>query len=84
MENPENIGLRVKIYNYLIGDGREDKKPKRTKKCIIKEKLKFQDYKNCLEATQLENKINNIEWNEIYEASLKKVIENSWKTRKWY
>ena len=30
------------------------KKTKGTKKCIIK--LKFKDYKNCLNATQLENK----------------------------
>ena len=28
-----------------------------TKKCVIKRKLKFKEYKNCLEATQLENKI---------------------------
>ena len=29
------------------------KKIKRHKKCLIKEKYKFADYKNCLEATQL-------------------------------
>ena len=27
-------------------------------KCVIKRKLKFENYKNYLEATQLENKIN--------------------------
>ena len=33
------------------------KKAKGTKKCIIKRKLKFQDYKNCLEAAaQIERK----------------------------
>ena len=31
---------------------------KDTKKCVIKGKLKFQDYKNCLEAAQIERKIN--------------------------
>ena len=31
---------------------------KNTKKCVIKGKLKFQDYKNCLEAAQIERKIN--------------------------
>ena len=31
----------------------EDKKAKATKKLIIKRKLKFQDYKNCLEAAQI-------------------------------
>ena len=33
------------------------KKQEGTKKCVIK-KLKFEDNKNCLEATQLENEIN--------------------------
>ena len=29
-------------------------KLKRQKKCVIKQKSKFEGYKNCLEATQLE------------------------------
>ena len=33
------------------------KKAKGTKKCVVKRKLKFEDYKHCLEPTQLENKI---------------------------
>ena len=28
--------LRAKTYTYLIDDGSEDKKPKGTKKCVIK------------------------------------------------
>ena len=57
------VGLRAKIYSYLIDDGSEDKKilKKKSKKCIknvIKRKLKFENFKNCLEATQLHNKIN--------------------------
>ena len=59
------VGLRVKTYSYLIDDGSEDEKAKGTIKCVIKRKLKFEDYKNCLEATQLENKINHLEKNEI-------------------
>ena len=31
------------------------------KKCAIKRKLKSENYKNCLEATQLETKINYLE-----------------------
>ena len=38
---------------------------KGTKKCVIKRKLKFENYKNCLEATQLENKINYVEKNKL-------------------
>ena len=32
------VGLRKKSYSYLIDDGREDKKAKGTKKCVIKRK----------------------------------------------
>ena len=32
----------------MIDDGKEDKKAKGTKKCIIKRMIKFDDYKNCL------------------------------------
>ena len=32
------------------------RKQKAQKMCLIKRKLKFDNYKNCLEATQLENK----------------------------
>ena len=47
------VGLKVETYTYLIDDGSSDKKLKSTKKCVIKKKLKFEIYKNCLEATQL-------------------------------
>ena len=67
----EFVGLRAKTYSYLIDDGSEDKKAKDTKKCVIKRKLKFEDYKNCLEATQLENKINHLDKNKIEVDSLK-------------
>ena len=40
------------------------KKVKGTKKCIIK-KLKFENYNNCIEVTQLENKIKRLKKNEI-------------------
>ena len=33
------------------------KKAKGTKKCVVKRKLKFEDYKHYLKPTQLENKI---------------------------
>ena len=52
------VGLKGKTYSYLIDDGSEDKKAKDKKKCVIKRKLKFENYQNCLEATELEKKIN--------------------------
>ena len=45
------VGLRAKAYSYLIDDGSEDKKAKGAKKCVIKRKLKFENYINCLKAT---------------------------------
>ena len=49
----------------------EIKKQKVQIKCVIKRNLKFQDHKNCLEETQLENKINYIEKNKIEVDSIK-------------
>ena len=40
--------LRTKTYSYLTDDGKEDKKAKGTKKCVIKKMIKLNDYKNCL------------------------------------
>ena len=37
------------------------KKVKGTEKWVIKRKLKFENYKNCLEATQLGNKIHHLQ-----------------------
>ena len=48
------VGLRAKIYIYLIDDSSGDKKGKAKKKYVIKKKT----YKNCLEVTQLEFKNN--------------------------
>ena len=66
------VGLRVKFYSYLIDDGTEDKKVKGTKKYVTKRKLKFKNYKNCLEATQVEIKVNHLEKNKTGIVSIKK------------
>ena len=47
------------------------KKAKNTRKCVIKRKPKFQDYKNYLEAAQTENKLNHLEKNKTGVGSLK-------------
>ena len=66
------FGLRAKTYNYLINDGSEDEKSKGARKCAIKRKLKFENYKNRLRATQLENKIKHLEKTKINIDSIKK------------
>ena len=55
--------LKARSYSYLKDKNDEDKKVKGTKKCVIKRKLKFEDYKNCLDKSQIENKINHLEKN---------------------
>ena len=42
------VGLRAKTYTYLMDDDSEKKKAKRTKKCVIKRRLMFKIYKDCL------------------------------------
>ena len=37
------------------------KKQKGTKKCAIKKKIKFENYKYCFKATQLDDEINYLE-----------------------
>ena len=44
----EFVTLRPKTYSYLTDEGKEDKKAKGTKKCVIKRTIKYDDYKNCL------------------------------------
>ena len=75
------VGLRVKTYSYFTDDGSEDKKAKGTKKCVVKRKVKFENYKICLQATQFEKKINHLEKNEIdmdiIKKNNKKLIRNN-------
>ena len=54
----ESVALRLKTNSYLIGNGDTNRKANVTKKYVIKQKVKSRDYKNCLEANQLEREIN--------------------------
>ena len=73
----EFVGLRAKTYSYLKDNNDEDKKANDTKNCVIKREFKFQDYKNCLEAAKIENKINHLEKNKIDVDSPKEFIKNN-------
>ena len=44
----EFVGLRVKTYAYLMDADNEHKKAKGTKQCVIKRRLMFKNYKDCL------------------------------------
>ena len=49
------------------------KKIKRPKNMCHKKKIKFEDYKNCLEAAQIENKINHLKKMKLMQIVLKKI-----------
>ena len=68
----------------LIGDSTEDKRAKNTKASVIKRKLKFENYKNCWEATHLENKINHLEKNMTDVDNIKKIMKNSCDAKIYY
>ena len=44
----ELVPLRAKTYGYLTDNDVEEKKAKGTNKCVIKRKLMFENYKDCL------------------------------------
>ena len=70
-------GKMMTKFVGLIDDGSEDKKAKGTERCVIKRKLKFEKYKNCLEATELENKINYLGKKKIDIDSIKEFIKSN-------
>ena len=51
------------------------KKAKGTQQCVIKRNLKFKDYKKCLKASQIENKINYLEKKNIDVDCLKLILK---------
>ena len=49
----ELAAIRTKTYSYLMDDGNSDKKAKGAKKYVIKQRLKFIYYKNCLSNNEI-------------------------------
>ena len=71
------VRLRAKAYSDLLDDGNKDKKAKDTKKCVIKRKLKFENYKNYLEVTQLDNKIKIKKLRKIKQSNIDNIKKKS-------
>ena len=44
----EFCSVRAKTYSHLLDDFSEAKKPKGTKKCVIKREIMFENYTDCL------------------------------------
>ena len=76
----EFVALRPKTYSYLTDDCEEDRKAKGTKKCVIKRRLKFNDYKDCLLNNQIVLKLKQRFKNErhdIYTEEINKIALSS-------
>ena len=69
----EFAGLKLETHSYLTGDNDEKKKVKDTKKFAIKQKLKFDHYKLCLETSGLQNKRKQLEKNKLDLDSLREI-----------
>ena len=72
----EFVALGPKTYSYLTDYCEEDKKAKGTKKCVIKRRLNFNDYKHCLLNNQIvlksQQRFNN-ERNDVYTEEINKI-----------
>ena len=76
----EFCALRAKTYAYLLDDDNEMKKAKGTKKCIIKRRLMFENYKDSL----INNKIImrsqlrfKSDYHNVYTEQINKIALNS-------
>ena len=76
----EFAALRPKTYSYLTDDCEEDKNAKGTKKCVIKRRLKFNDYKDYLLNNQIvlksQQRFNN-ERHAVYAEEINKIVLSS-------
>ena len=53
----EFIGLRPKMYAYRKIGGEVDKRCKGTKKCVVKKRISFEDYKNYYETGRVQHRV---------------------------
>ena len=75
----ELVALRPKTYSYLTDDCKEDKKAKGTKKCVIKRRLKFSNYKDCLLDNEIILKSQQrfkSERHDVYTEEINKILVN--------
>ena len=76
----EFVAVRPKTYSYLMDDGGSDKKAKEAKKCVIKRRLKFNDYKDCLLNNEIVLKSQQrfkSERHDVYTEEINKIVLSS-------
>ena len=72
--------LRAKTYSHLDYNGKEEKKAKETKKCVIKKKIKFDDYRTCLfnnDSVLRSQEVFKSELHDVYTSKLNKIALSS-------
>ena len=78
----EFAALWAKTYSNLIDNYNANKNTKDRKKSVVKTTLEFEQYRHCLEAIQLENKINHVGKNNLNVDNLQKNYKEFIKTNK--
>ena len=76
----EFCALSAKTYAYLMDDDSEKKKAKRTKKCVIKRGLMFENYADCLFNNKIILKSQQrfkSDHHEVYTEEVNKIVLNS-------
>ena len=76
----EFCALRAKTYTYLMDDDSEKKKAKGTKKCIIKRRIMFENYKDSLSNnnTILRSQLRfKSDLHNVYTEEVSKIVLNS-------
>ena len=69
--------FRPKTYSYLMDDGKSDKKAKGTKKCVMKLRLKSNDYKDYLLNNEVISKSQQSETHNVYTEDINKIALSS-------
>ena len=69
--------MQCRKYSYVTESGNKNNKSKDIKKCVIKGKPKFENYGNCLEATQPENETDLLEYKKVDVYCLKENHKSS-------
>ena len=76
----EFVALRPKTYSYKKDDSIELKKAKGTKKCVVKKRLRFEDYKKCLFSNEIMLKSQQkfkSKNNKVYTENINKIARSS-------
>ena len=71
------VELQRKTYSYLKDNDDDYKNAKDTKRCVVKRRPNFQDYKNCIKASQILNITNYLQSKQIDVDCLKEDKKNS-------